>query len=104
MKHFAWAATDPMMLALPTGGTAQPQGGGTGAQWPKVARERKQTTKQAQSVTNITHSQSWATATAEQRDDNGKSVTKLLREKRRELRSDHRKDKRRREEKDLLPV
>lgn len=103
MKQFAWAATDPTALALPTGGTAQPQGGGTGAEWPKVTRERKQTTQQAQSVTNFTHS-ILGTATAEPRDKNGKGETKLLTEKRREPRSDHPKDNGRREEKDLPPV
>lgn len=69
MKQFAWAASGPVAHALPTGGIAQPQGGGTGAQWPKVTRERKETTKQAESATNITHSQPWATATAEQREN-----------------------------------
>lgn len=72
MKQFAWAATGPVAQALPTGGIAQPQGGEMGAEWSKVTRERKQRTEQAESVTNITHSQSWATTTAEQRDKNGK--------------------------------
>lgn len=52
--QFAWAATGPVAHALPTGGTAQPQRGGTGAQQPKVTRERKQTTEQAEAATNIT--------------------------------------------------